>query len=98
MSRSITVKLLLFGKVREMAETSSAELQLLTDDPSRKITCKEMKEAIFDKTIPSLRPVKDSCLLAVETGSGPKYCCDDGEEFVLSEIQEIAIIPPLGGG
>ncbi|KAI1727646.1 hypothetical protein Ddc_04961 [Ditylenchus destructor] len=81
-----------------MAETSSAEMQLFTDDPSRKITCKEIKDAIFDQTIPSIRPVKDSCLLAVETGSGPKYCRDDGEEFVLSEIQEIAIIPPPGGG
>ncbi|VDK53529.1 unnamed protein product [Anisakis simplex] len=85
---TVPVKLLLFGRARELANISEMQLDLPTT-----MTKKRLYEIIFDETLKELACLRESCLLAVNQ----EYLNDEGTIPIQSN-SEIAVIPPLSGG
>ncbi|KAH7708634.1 ThiS family protein [Aphelenchoides avenae] len=83
------VRILLFGKAREVAETTGRELVV----PS-KIKAGELRRLIFEEHFPQLAEIQESCVLAVNQ----RYQTDPEEELELTDNCEVAVIPPLSGG
>uniref|UniRef100_A0A914HZY8 Molybdopterin synthase sulfur carrier subunit n=1 Tax=Globodera rostochiensis TaxID=31243 RepID=A0A914HZY8_GLORO len=85
---TIEVRILLFGKAREVAECHEIRRHL-----PKTLTSAELYDHIFEKTI------RDSCILALDQ----RYCFErtaagETETIILEANSEIAVIPPISGG
>ncbi|CAD5209223.1 unnamed protein product [Bursaphelenchus xylophilus] len=81
------VKVLLFGKAAELAESRE-----ITVEVPETILYGELFEKIFEVE-PSLNPIKSTCVIAIDQKYGGKE-----EQITITNRTEIAVIPPLSGG
>uniref|UniRef100_A0A183CRY6 Molybdopterin synthase sulfur carrier subunit n=1 Tax=Globodera pallida TaxID=36090 RepID=A0A183CRY6_GLOPA len=91
---TIEVRILLFGKAREVAECHEIRRHL-----PKRLTSAELYDHIFEKILPALKTIRDSCILALDQ----RYCFErtaagETETIILEANSEIAVIPPISGG
>ncbi|VDM79768.1 unnamed protein product [Strongylus vulgaris] len=88
MDEEVEVRVLFFGKARELMECEEAKTRL-----PRVLPYEKLKEMIFTQLFEALNCISASCVLAVDL----KYANKD-EIVKLNPLSEIAVIPPLSGG
>ncbi|PAV64356.1 hypothetical protein WR25_20488 [Diploscapter pachys] len=85
---NIEVRVLFFGKARELAECEETKVML----PSQ-IQYSALKQLLFQKFFADLESIAQSCIIAVD-----QSYVQMEELLHLTPSTEIAIIPPLSGG
>ncbi|KHJ87217.1 ThiS family protein [Oesophagostomum dentatum] len=88
MDEEVEVRVLFFGKARELMECEEKKTRL-----PRVLPYAKLKELIFTKLFDVLDCISASCVLAVDL----RYANKD-EIIKLNPSSEIAVIPPLSGG
>lgn len=83
---SVTIKVLFFAKAKDIALTSESKLTL-----SPKQTFESLITVITTKY--NLEQIQNSITIALNSNF-----CIPGDEILLKNGDEIAIIPPLSGG
>jgi molybdopterin converting factor subunit 1 len=84
---TVRVRVLFFARARELAATSSTELEIpAVTTPADALRCFVLPR------YPALQPLAPHCALAVNL----EYVGDD--EKCLCDGDELAVIPPISGG
>ena len=81
------MKVLLFAEAREVAEADFVEIE---------ISSKSSRSEIFS-SLSSKIPELESVLKSSQLAQNHEYVSDDGC-FEISASDELAVIPPIGGG
>ncbi|KJH44927.1 putative molybdopterin converting factor, subunit 1 [Dictyocaulus viviparus] len=85
---NVDVKVLFFGKARELMGCNEATARL-----PRVIAYDTLKDMIFGELFKPLNAISSTCVLAIDH----KYA--NNKEIVnLYQRSEVAVIPPLSGG
>ncbi|WKX98885.1 hypothetical protein Q1695_014061 [Nippostrongylus brasiliensis] len=87
-TEEVEVRVLFFGKARELMECEETTTRLPTVLPYSKL-----KHIIFSEMFPAISCISSSCVLAVDL----KYA-NNGDVVKLNRSSEVAVIPPLSGG
>merc|ERR1711892_134618 len=91
LTETMQIKILLFAEARDLLETDSITLE--ADFASSSTITKHELLLLLGAQYPTLGVILPSCNIA----HNHTYI-DDGEALAISSTDEIALIPPIGGG